>query len=131
MEARNTQQLDLRDEIYARAVISHDCSHPGDIVGLDALKAYYQGSHEGLPDFKGENDEVLAAGDKIVLRWTITGTHTGTLRGLPPTNKRVEFSGIALCQIADGKIVEEWVYFNVLDLFQQLGFSLVPPGSTA
>lgn len=129
LEARNTPALDLLDEIYAPDVVVHDASAPEDIHGLEGLKAYYEGSHAGFPDFQARFDEVLVAEDRIILRWTIEGTHTGTLRGISPTGRHVTFSGVAIERVEDGKIVEEWVYFNVLDLLQQLGFTLTPPGN--
>jgi steroid delta-isomerase-like uncharacterized protein len=127
LEARNTPNLDLLDDIYVADVLVHDCSAPEDIRGLKALKEYYAGSHEGIPDFRISFDEVLAADETIVTRWTIEGTQSGTLRGLPPSNEKLRFSGTALSRVKDGKIIEEWVYFNVLDLMTQLGFSLQPP----
>jgi steroid delta-isomerase-like uncharacterized protein len=125
-EARNTPNLDLLDSIFAEDVIVHDSSVPEDLVGLDALKAYYQGSHDGFPDFRIEFGDVFWADDKIVFIWTIHGTHTGNLRGMPPTNKAVSVSGVAIDRIEDGRIVEEWVYFNLLDLLSQLGMQVVP-----
>jgi predicted ester cyclase len=59
--------------------------------------------------------------------WTFTGTNTGPLRGLPPTVNKVKFSGVAIDRVVDGKIVEEWIYYNLLDLFQQLGFTITSP----
>jgi steroid delta-isomerase-like uncharacterized protein len=129
LEARNTPNLDLLDEIYAPDVVVHDAGAPEDIHGLDALRTYYEGSHAGFPDFEARFDEVLVAEDQIIYRWTVEGTHTGTLRGFPPTGKHVTFSGVAIDRIEEGKIVEEWVYYDTLDLLQQLGFTLVPPGS--
>jgi len=133
-EARNTADLDLLDEIYASDVVVHDYSAPEDIRGLDALKSFYAESHAGFPDFRIRFDDVLVAEDQIVSRWTIEATHTGTLRGMPPTGRHVTFSGVAIDRIEGGKVVEEWVYFNVLDLLEQLGAfppspSAVPPGS--
>jgi steroid delta-isomerase-like uncharacterized protein len=127
LEARNTPDLGLLDKIYDAEVVVHDCGAPEDIRGLDALKSYYEASHVGFPDFKAAFEDVFVSGDKIVIRWTITATHRGPLRGLPPTGKPVRFSGLAIDRVAQGKIVEEWVDFNVLDLLQQLGFTLVPP----
>jgi predicted ester cyclase len=91
------------------------------------LKAFYKGSHVGFPDFKITFETILVSGDNIIDRWTITGTHTGLLQGIPPTGKPVRFSGLGIDRVAKGKIVEQWVYWNLLDLLQQIGFSLVPP----
>jgi predicted ester cyclase len=46
---------------------------------------------------------------------------------IPPTGKSFRFSGVAVDRIVEGKIAEEWVYFNVPDILQPLGFRLVPP----
>jgi steroid delta-isomerase-like uncharacterized protein len=126
MEARNTPNLGLLDNIYAEDVVVHDAGVPEDIVGLEALKAYYEGSHTGFPDLRMEIGETFFAEDKIVFPWTVHGTHTGDLRGMPPTNQAVSFSGVAIDRIEDGLIVEEWVYYNLLDLMQQLGMEVVP-----
>ena len=128
LEARNTANLGLLDDIYAPGVVVHDCSAPEDIRGLDALKSFYEASHAGFPDMEVRFDDVLASKDHVIFRGTIEGTHTGSLRGMPPTGRHVSFSCVAIDRIEGGKIVEEWVYFNVLDLLEQLGMS--PPPAT-
>lgn len=97
-------------------------------MGLAALKAYYLESHAGLPDFTIRFEDMFPAQDKIVYFWCIDATHTGDLRGMPPSGRTVSFSGVAIDRIEGGRIVEEWVYFNVLDLLQQLGMQVVPGG---
>lgn len=126
LEARNTPDLALLDTIYSPDVVVHDCSAPSDIRGLEALKAFYGESHEGFPDFKLQFDRVIPAQDSVVFLWTVEATHSGDLRGLPATNRRVTFSGMAMDRIANDRIVEEWVHFNVLDLLQQLGMAIGP-----
>ncbi len=128
LEARNTPDLDLLDEVYAQGVVVHDCSAPEDIRGLDALKSFYEASHAGFPDMEVRFDDVLSSEKHVIFRGTIEGTNTGSLRGMPPTGRRVSFSCVAIDRIEGGKIVEEWVYFNVLDLLGQLGMS--PPPAT-
>ena len=58
--------------------------------------------------------------------WTFTGTNTGT-GAMPPTGKSVKVSGSTLMRYKDGKIVEELVYFDALDMQTQLGYVLTPP----
>lgn len=129
--ARSEVNLDLLDEIYTPDAVIHDCSQPEDIVGLEALKSQYRYSHRALPDFQITLDEMIVKGDRIVWTWTVTGTNTGPfhtpLGDLPPTGKEVKFTGVAIDRVVEGKIVEEWVYFNVLELLQQLGFGITPP----
>lgn len=121
LEARNTARLDLLDDIYATDVVVHDCSAPEDIVGLDALKAFYGETHAGFPDFRVRWEDVLAVEDRIVFHFLIEGTHTGELRGMSATGRSVRFRGVAIDRLEEDRIVEEWVYFNVLSLMQQLG----------
>jgi steroid delta-isomerase-like uncharacterized protein len=127
MKARNEVNLDLLDGIYASDVVIHDPSQPEDIMGLDALKKYYLGNHAAFPDLKLTLEEIAVGGDRIVWVWTFTGTNTGPLGELPPTGNMVKFTGVAIDRVVDGKIVEEWVYYNVLDTYQQLGFTVTPP----
>ncbi|MDH5715337.1 MAG: ester cyclase, partial [Candidatus Aminicenantes bacterium] len=101
--------------------------YPEDIVGLEALKNYYAGNHKAFPDLHATIDEMIVKGDKMVVLWTITGTNTGPLGELLPTGKKVRFSGVAIDRVVNGKVVEEWVFWNVLDILQQLGFTLTPP----
>jgi steroid delta-isomerase-like uncharacterized protein len=125
LEARNTPNLELLDSIYVQDVIVHGSSGP-DILGLDALKVDYQVSHTGFPDFRMQIDEAFWSEDRLVLFWTVQGTHTGHLLGVPPTSRSVTLSGVAIDRIEAGLIVEEWVYFNLLDLMEQLGMQVVP-----
>lgn len=131
LEARNTVNLDLLDEVYAKDVVVRDPSYPEDLVGLDALKEYYSNNHKSFPDFHMAINEMLVKGDKTVVVWTLSGTNTGPLHtpfgDMPATGKKVQFAGVAIDRFDEGKIVEEWVYFDVFDLLQQLGFALTPP----
>jgi predicted ester cyclase len=65
--------------------------------------------------------EMIAEGDRVMVRWTSHGTHRGELFGVPPTNKQVIYSGINIFRIADGKIAEIWDIVDSLWLWQQLG----------
>jgi steroid delta-isomerase-like uncharacterized protein len=131
VEARNTVNLDLLDEIYAEDVVVRDSGYPEELVGLDALKEYYSNNHRAFPDLHITFDEMIVKGDRIIVLWTFSGTNTGPLHtpsgDIPGTGRKVQFSGIAIDRVDEGKIVEDWVYWNVLDILQQLGFTLNPP----
>jgi len=131
VDSRNTVNLALLDEIYDPGVVVHDCSAPEDIIGLASLKEYYSHTHKALPDLNAAIDEMIVKGDKIVWRWTFTGTQSGLFQtpmgDIPATGRKVKFSGVAIDRLDKGKIVEEWVYFNVLNFLSQLGFTVTPP----
>jgi predicted ester cyclase len=88
---------------------------------LDGAKAVHEKTLIGMPDFKTEIQELIAEGDKVVARVIMTGTHTGDFYGIPATGRRVEFTGIYIVRIADGKIVEHWGEEDSVSLLQQLG----------
>jgi predicted ester cyclase len=51
----------------------------------------------------------------------LTGTHTGEYYGLAPTGKKITYTAVAICRIVDGKIVEGWGVYDMLDFYKQLG----------
>jgi predicted ester cyclase len=69
-------------------------------------------------------EETISEEDKMVVYWTITGTHRGEFLGVPPTNKLVSFSGITINQIGGGKILESTVIWDGLGLMKQFGIEL-------
>jgi predicted ester cyclase len=79
------------------------------------------GFRAAFPDIHVAVEDVIANGDKVVVRLTFSGTHTGPLMGMPPTGKFVTITGIAIDRIQNGKIVEHWVNRDDLGMLQQLG----------
>ena len=132
LEIWNKGNLDLVDEHYATDYVRHYVDIYEDIVGIDAYKKWIADTRTGFPDFNVTPEgEIIAKADKIVLRWIAEGTQTGLLAmpsgELPPTGKKVKFFGVSITHIVDGKIAEDWLYFNQASLLQQLGFTLTPP----
>ena len=64
---------------------------------------------------------MIAEGDKVAVCFTAKGTHDGVFQGLPPTGKKYEISAMTVWRFVDGKIAEEWVFSNDLDLYRQVG----------
>jgi hypothetical protein len=62
----------------------------------------------------------------VAQRILVTGTHTGTFRGLPPTGSKVRFSGLEINRMADGLVAEHWFQLDAVTLFEQLGLRIVP-----
>ena len=96
---------------------------PADREGLKGLIAMYFGA---FPDLKVTHEFVLADGDKVIIRWNATGTHTGPLGDIPATGNKIATHGISIAQIADGKIVGAWNESDQMDLMQQLGVIPAP-----
>ena len=74
-----------------------------------------------IPDLTFELHDQIAEGDKVVTRFTATGTFTNEFQGLPPSGEGIEFSGTNIMRIVDGKNVEEWDAFDTMALMGQLG----------
>ena len=98
--------------------------------GLAAFKKTLTDFRTSYPDTKVVLDESHFMKDLSFHLWTFTGTNSGP-GAMPPTGKSVKVSGATRIRYQDGKIVEELVFFDVLDWQTQLGFTLTPPASGA
>lgn len=120
-EIFNSGNLDVADELYAPDYVLHNPSLPEDLHGPESLKQYAAMPRAAFPDARVTVEDQVAEGDKVVDRWTATGTHTGEFLGIPPTNRRFEISGITISRFSGGKIVEDWYQGDDLGMMQQLG----------
>ena len=77
------------------------------VGGLIELKCAIFEARRAFPDMHDTLEEIIAEGDKVVFRWTITGTHQGVYEGVAPTEKPIKFTGITIVRLADGRIVED------------------------
>jgi steroid delta-isomerase-like uncharacterized protein len=81
---------------------------------------------EGFPDLHLEVQDSSADDGMVAQRILFTGTHSGPFRGLPPTGRKVRFSGLEINRMADGRVAEHWFQLDTLTLFEQLGLLVVP-----
>jgi predicted ester cyclase len=118
----NSGDLALADEIFARDCLVHArVPFPIDFArGPDALRHLIFFYHLAFSEIRVTADQIVAEGDTVVVRWTARGCHTGHLLGLPPTGKETVTTGIDMLRIEGGKIVEGWVSWDTLSLFEQL-----------
>jgi steroid delta-isomerase-like uncharacterized protein len=94
---------------------------PLDVTGAEALKHVWAVLLEAFPDLHLTVEDIIAEGDKVVVRNTVTGTHRGEYMGLPPTGKSVTYNEIFIFRIVDGRIAETWGVVDVLSQMKQLG----------
>lgn len=78
---------------------------------------------EAFPDVQTALEELIAEGDKVVLRWSFQGIHLGLYRAIPATGNRVNYTGIDIYKIVDGQIVSLVRETDNLAVRQQLGVS--------
>jgi steroid delta-isomerase-like uncharacterized protein len=120
-EAGNKQNRAVVEELIAPNWVWHGPLPPGfspdRAGGLRAMTVYWT----AFPDGHVTIEDLIAEGDKVVLRGTFRGTHQGDLMGIPPTGKQVSFTAIEIDRIEDGKLVETWEGRDDLGFLQQLG----------
>jgi predicted ester cyclase len=125
--AWNTGILDTLNTICDSTVTRYDGIAPGyEYRGLSALKNFITGYRTMFPDFKLVPEEEYYVGDRAILRWIVSGTHTG--QGfLAPTGKTFKLSGISICRFMNGKLIEDKAESDALYFMEQLGYNLMPP----
>ena len=94
---------------------------PGMQHGLEGHQAIVSLFRAAFPDQWWQIEDLIAEGDKVVARTTMTGTHLGDFFGIAPTGKRVTLQGVHIVRIADGRIAEHWGSNDDLGLMRQLG----------
>jgi steroid delta-isomerase-like uncharacterized protein len=107
----------------AMAAIDRSIDMRGD---LKNIKQSISEEFSAFPDLHYTIDDMVAEGDKVAARVTMTGTHKGEFMGIPPTNKKITIRAIFIERFAGGKIVEEHGEYNALDLMRQLGLKEIP-----
>lgn len=98
---------------------------PRDASSLEELKDVIAETRTAYPDFKVTVDDAVYQDNRYFITWTLTGTNTGP-GDFPPTGNAVKVTGVSHGWVAGGRLVEEHVYFDVLDMLSQLGI-LEPP----
>ena len=120
-EGWNARNLAVCDEVFTATHVSHDPSTgdtPPGPAGLKGVISTYTGA---FPDLKMTVNDILAEGDRVVVRWTAVGTNTGTMMGMPPTGKTSTVTGMLVNRFENGKIAESWGVWDKAGMLQQLG----------
>jgi steroid delta-isomerase-like uncharacterized protein len=127
LEAWNAGNLALADEVIAADYDPHPA--PTDMPfgrgpeGQKQLIAFYRSA---FPDVRMEIEDMVAEGDRVVVRWKGTGTHTGELMGVPPSGKPAVVTGMFINRVVNGKLVEGWTSFDALGMMMQIGAIPMP-----
>ena len=120
----NSADFDALDELAVADYEEHD-PLPGQGEGREGLRDRARTLvHAFSPQFTIE--DVIAEGDRVVVRWTNSGTHSGDFLGIPATGRTVSFAGIDIYRVEDGKLAEHWHVVDQLSMLIQLGVVTLP-----
>ena len=117
----NTGNTALVDEFVAPNFVRHDLGGRPDIVGPEGVKLFVGILRAAFPDIQMTIEDVIAEGEKVVVRYTARGTHYGEFMGVPPTGRKATWAGINIYRGEGGKVVETWQLSDALGLMRQLG----------
>ena len=108
------------DELVGANIIDHS-PMPGQGPGSEGLKDALTMFRGAFPDLQVTIEDMIAEGEKVVVRVTMRGTHQGEFMGIPATNKKIEIGEMHIVRFAGGKMVEHWGQEDSLGMMQQLG----------
>jgi steroid delta-isomerase-like uncharacterized protein len=128
-ETINKKNLDALDSLVAEDFVEH-IPFPGQGPGREGLRYAIATFLSGFPDMRWTVEEQIAEGEKVVTRFTMSGTHQGEFLGIAPTGKSVQVWGIVIDVVHEGKFAESRIIMDMMSLMQQLGV-LPPPGEKA
>jgi steroid delta-isomerase-like uncharacterized protein len=123
-EMNNDRKLDLASDLFTSNHQMHDPQVPtaDGPAGMAATVKVYQDAVEG----HWQIEEIFSADNKVVVRWTGSGTHVAEINGIPATGRKIRVDAITIHRMAGGKIAETWEVWDTLGFLQQLG--VVPAG---
>jgi predicted ester cyclase len=120
--------LDVIDEICSDDFVGHDpiAGDQDREAGKQSMAAY----REAFPDLQFTAEDIFAAGDKVVIRWTANGTFENDLFGQKATGEKGDpTEGITIDRYEDGKLVESWTQWDTLGFMREIG--AIPAGTEA
>jgi len=126
-EVINQGNLNAADEIVEENFVELD-PLPGQRQGREGLKEVIGMMRAAFPDIHWVADETVAAGEKVVTRFTWTGTHRSTFLGIPATGRPVTVKGVVIDRVSGGKMADSRILMDSLGMLQQLGVVPTPGG---
>ncbi|MCY4462820.1 MAG: ester cyclase [Albidovulum sp.] len=125
-EALNRQDIDAHDEFWHRDMIWHGPPGFGSIHGLDGFKnEVLRPFYRAFPDYRAKNDIEFADENWVAATGFVTGTQSGPYLGFPPSGKKMRMRFSDFWSVRDGKLSENWVMIDHVDVFRQLGYDMM------
>src|SRR5215469_3699985 len=104
--AINNRDIDAYVELLDESIVLETELAPAPIQGRDAARQLIQSYFDGIPDLHLEIQQIITSGDYVVARTHLTGTHKGTLVGIPATDSSIDVHSCNVVEIRDGKTIK-------------------------
>lgn len=126
VDATNAGELDLFDDFVDEDYLEHQ-PIPGQGRGREELKKAYVVFNTPFPDLEYIFEDLIAEGDLVIGRGVISGTHKGDFMGIPPSGKKIRWTGTRLFRLKDLHVTEGWINLDMMGMMQQMGVIPAPP----
>jgi steroid delta-isomerase-like uncharacterized protein len=125
-EEMNKGNIEIINELYAPDYGYYSPSNNPKPMSREETIEFLKMVSRAFPDINWSIEELIAKGDRLVVRFIVTGTHQGEFQGIPAIGSKIEVSSILIWSIKNSKIAEEREEANMLGMMQQLGMELKP-----
>jgi steroid delta-isomerase-like uncharacterized protein len=110
------------DELFLPDAVAHGLGDSeADVRGPAEFKVFVKNMRSSIPDTHVRIDDIICEGDRVAVRVTLEGTHTGDGLGVPPSGRKVSIQGMVIARMEGGRIVEGWNSYDQLGLLRQIG----------
>jgi steroid delta-isomerase-like uncharacterized protein len=120
-EITSSGAFEKLEEVLAPDVVDHGVGgEEGTLSGIQSVRQSLAEFRASFPDSQVTIEDLLESGERVAVRWTVRGTHSGAFHGIPPTGRTIRLSGTDVIRTDGGRIVERWGNSDELGLLQQL-----------
>jgi predicted ester cyclase len=119
-ELWNEGNMNIIDELASPDAIGYGQIEQDGRIDMEQFRALFLSLRSAFPDIKFTIEQTVAEGDMVVVRWRAAATHRGEFLGTKPTNRSVEFTGMSMQRIVNGKIIQGWDNWDQLGLLTQI-----------
>jgi steroid delta-isomerase-like uncharacterized protein len=118
--AFNAGDLERLLAVVAPDLVMHLAELPEPIRGRETWQHGFEMMKRAFPDLEAQIEDVVAADDRVAVRVSFRGTHSGEFQGIPATGRRIHYVSHEFYRVENGLIVEEWICSDTATLFRQL-----------
>ncbi|GGK06833.1 hypothetical protein GCM10010123_40730 [Pilimelia anulata] len=126
-DGMNKKDMSVIRECFAPDYVNYFPAGEGEVRGIEEFTRVLGDFLNAFDDLVFTVEDVLGEGDKVALRWSATGIHTGNYTGIPPTTiipptgREISFSATDVYHVVGGRIIEEWNTLDGWDIMKQMG----------